>query len=167
MVTLRLATPEDAKGVRAVGAAAADRLTWDFGPGHWSRARSLETIRKYIGQRTQFVAVEPDETIVGSFKLTTQKIGFYRGAWFAEPKAVAGYLTDMAVHPDRQRQGVGRAMMAQADELARALGMTAIRLDAYDGPSGAGRFYEKCGYRLVHKGEISGTALEYFERVLG
>lgn len=163
---LRLAIAHDAKVIRAISVAAADRLTWDFGPGHWSRGRSLETIRKYIGQGTQYVADDQGE-VLGSFKLTDQKIGFYRSAWFADPKAKAGYLTDMAVHPDQQRKGVGRAMMAEADRVAEGLGMKAIRLDAYDGPSGAGRFYEKCGFTLVHMGEINGTALEYFERVLG
>ena len=56
--------------------------------------------------------------------------------------------------------------MELAERLAQRAGLRAIRLDAYGGPAGAGRFYEKCGYRLVHTGEMRGVLLEYFEKVL-
>ena len=41
--------------------------------------------------------------------------------------------------------------MQLTEHLARRAGLRAIRLDAYKGPSGAGRFYKKCGYALVHE----------------
>jgi hypothetical protein len=56
--------------------------------------------------------------------------------------------------------------MQLTEHLARRAGLRAIRLDAYKGPSGAGRFYKKCGYALLHEGEFKGVALEYFEKSL-
>jgi GNAT superfamily N-acetyltransferase len=61
------------------------------------------------------------------------KIGFYHNAWFARPKDAAGYLLDMAVHPEQQRRGLGRRAMEMAEQVARKSELRAIRLDAYQG----------------------------------
>jgi len=53
----------------------------------------------------------------------------------------------MAVEPDRQRHGIGCAMLEDVKRIVRARPGDAIRLDAYDLPGGAGEFYAKCGYR--------------------
>jgi len=52
----------------------------------------------------------------------------------------------MAVEPDRQRHGIGCAMLEDVKRIVRARPGDAIRLDAYDLPGGAGEFYAKCGY---------------------
>jgi GNAT superfamily N-acetyltransferase len=72
----------------------------------------------------------------------------------------------MAVHPEHQHRGLGRRAMQQAQQLARQGNLRAIRLDAYQGPAGAGGFYRKCGYTLVHKGDMRGVGLEYFDKLL-
>jgi hypothetical protein len=56
--------------------------------------------------------------------------------------------------------------MASVPALARAWPADAIRLDAYDGPAGAGPFYVKCGYRPTGRVTYRGTALVYFEQLL-
>jgi hypothetical protein len=56
--------------------------------------------------------------------------------------------------------------MAAMEDVARAAGLQAIRLDAYTGPAGAGGFYRRCGYRLAHQGEFRGVSLEYYEKRL-
>jgi hypothetical protein len=53
--------------------------------------------------------------------------------------------------------------MQHAESLAQEWGARAVRLDAYEGPAGAGAFYQKCGYRLVHAGTLD---LEYYEKTL-
>ncbi len=165
MVRLRQAGLDNLKPVRSILVAAADDLTARFGEGHWSGVRTIATLQKYAGSGTLYV-IEADAIVVGTLRLTDLKIGFYRNAWFARPKDPAGYLLDMAVSPDRQHRGLGRRAMEQAERLARQGGLRAIRLDAYQGPAGAGGFYRKCGYDLVHKGEMRGVALEYFEKLL-
>jgi hypothetical protein len=41
-----------------------------------------------------------------------------------------------------------------------------VRFDAYDALAGAGAFYQKCGYELVHNGSFNGVPLEYYEKLL-
>lgn len=164
-VTLRQARPDDVAAAREILAAAAADLTRRFGEGHWSHVRSIDTLRKYALDGTLYLAesgIEP----VGVLRLTERKIGFYRKDWFAHPDDRAGYLQDMSVHPSHQRQGVGRRAMELVEGLARAAHLSAVRLDAYAGPAGAGPFYGKCGYVQVHSATFRGVALEYFEKVL-
>ncbi len=164
--SFRLAQLADAKDVRALQAAAAEKLTDEFGPGFWSSVRTLQTLRKHIEKERIHLARENGQTC-GSFTLNQTKIGFYRKAWFQKPDDPALYLTDMAIHPDHQRRGLGRAVMAEIERLARKAGCKAVRFDAYDGDVGAGPFYEKCGYSEVHRGPVGATKLVYFEKVLG
>ena len=165
MIRLRQASLDDIKSVRNIVAAAADDLTARFGEGHWSGVRTIETLQKYAGSGTLYL-IEADAVAVGTLRLTDRKIGFYHNAWFARPDDPAGYLLDMAVHPERQRRGLGRCAMELAEQRARQGGMRAIRLDAYHGPAGAGGFYRKCGYTLVHQGDMRGVGLEYVEKLL-
>jgi GNAT superfamily N-acetyltransferase len=164
-VKLRPAQADDVSRVRAIITAAASDLTARFGEGHWSHVRAAETLRKYVEQGTLYL-IERDAALVGTLRLTDRKIPFYRGEWFANPKAETGYLLDMAIDPAHQRRGIGRQAMTLAEDHARVRRLQAIRLDAYSGPAGAGGFYRKCGYRLTHRGEFNGVALEYFETLL-
>lgn len=76
------------------------------------------------------------------------------------------YLTDMAVDPGLQRKGLGRQLLQEATAIARAWPGDGIRLDAYDGEVGAGRFYAKCGFRQVGRVIYRNTPLVYFELLL-
>lgn len=165
MVTLRQAASGDVQQVRTVLAAAAHRLTARFGHGAWSTVRTLRTLRKYADDGVLYL-VEVEGDAVGTLKLTNRKIGFYHNDWFADPGAAAAYLMDMAIDPRHQRRAIGRRAMALAEEIARRDGFGALRLDAYRGPAGAGPFYRKCGYALVHQGEFRGVRLEYYEKPL-
>lgn len=165
MVTLRPAVSDDIPVVRAILSAAAADLTARFGTGHWSKVRSTETLRKYLDQKILHI-IEHKTAAVGTLRLTDRKIGFYHQDWFKHPDDPAGYLLDMAIDPAHQRRGIGRRAMKLVEGLARRTGLRAVRFDAYAGPAGAGPFYRKCGYALVHAGAFNGVALEYFEKVL-
>lgn len=54
-------------------------------------------------------------------------------------------LIDVIVHPAYQRQGVGRALVAQALEHSKAHGISIIHVDFV--PEYA-RFYEQCGFNI-------------------
>lgn len=79
------------------------------------------------------------------------------------PVASAVYLHDVAVDPRVQRAGVGRRLIERAKTVAREWPVEAIRLDAYDGPSGGGPFYKKCGFTEVGRKIYRGVPLIYFE----
>jgi GNAT superfamily N-acetyltransferase len=104
--------------------------------------------------------------IIATLTLQTRKPWAIDVSHFT-PCRKAVYLVNMAVSPGHQRSGVGRALLAAALEQARAVPFDAIRLDAYDGPAGAGEFYRKCGYRAVGGTSYRGVPLLYFELMTG
>jgi predicted N-acetyltransferase YhbS len=76
-------------------------------------------------------------------------------------------LINMAVTPERQRSGLGRALLVEALSAARSFPADAIRLDAYNSVAGAGDFYRKCGYTNVGGKSYRGVPLLYFELMTG
>lgn len=55
----------------------------------------------------------------------------------------------LAVHPELQGRGLGRRLLAFAENEAREIGGTSIRLDVFSGNPGAVSLYGKNGYREV------------------
>lgn len=145
--------------------AVADRLTKDFGHGHWSSHTSDAAVLRDL--KASYVLVARDRgKLIATLTLQTKKPWAIDLAYFT-PCKKALYLINMAVHPRRQRRGVGRALMTEALRVARELKAHAIRLDAYDADAGAGEFYRRCGYRQRGKKAYRGVALVYFECMTG
>jgi ribosomal protein S18 acetylase RimI-like enzyme len=159
------ATKSDAAAIADLRSAAADQLTADFGQGHWSSHASEAGVLRDLEGATVLVARDRGK-IIATLTLQTKKPWAIDLAYFT-PCTTALYLTNMAVHPRRQRRGIGRALMAEASRLARELPAGAIRLDAYDADAGAGGFYRRCGYRRTGRKIYRGVPLVYFERVTG
>lgn len=71
-----------------------------------------------------------------------------------EAEADEYYISNLAVTPAMQGQGIGAALLAFADRLARRAGFSKCSLIVtFDNP--ARRLYERCGYRLAHSYRIS------------
>jgi rSAM/selenodomain-associated transferase 1 len=158
------ASDSDAAEIVAVRTEAANRLTREFGKGHWSSCPTQNGVLRQI--RTDRVLVaRSGGGIVGTLVLATKKPWAIDIAYFtAVPRPI--YLHSMAVAPDMQRQGIGRILLDEARRVARAWPAQAIRLDAYDAQSGAGEFYAKCGFRKTGRVVYRGTPLIYFETLL-
>lgn len=63
------------------------------------------------------------------------------------------YISNLAVLPELHGQGIGKRMLACADDLAGKAGFSKCSLIVtYDNP--ARRLYERCGYQLVHSYDI-------------
>jgi GNAT superfamily N-acetyltransferase len=102
---------------------------------------------------------------VGTLSLQTKKPWAIDLAYFS----VVGrslYLHDMAVLPELQGNGIGKRLVDEAKEVARAWPSDAIRLDAYDGAAGAGNFYARCGFAEVGRKTYRGVPLVYYELIL-
>jgi ribosomal protein S18 acetylase RimI-like enzyme len=67
----------------------------------------------------------------------------------------------VAVDPDRQGEGIGRALLAHAEELARESGVTELRLYTNAKMTENLEFYPRLGYEEIGRGSRNG-----FERVL-
>jgi GNAT superfamily N-acetyltransferase len=163
---LRLATAvaEDAAAIAALRTAAAQRLTEQFGRGHWSGGTTEKGVLSAI--RTSRIVVARDRSrVVGTLRLATKKPWAIHTKYFTKVDRPL-YLTDMAVDPAVQRAGIGRRLLQEASTVARAWPADAIRLDSYDADAGAGPFYAKCGFREVGRVKYRGNPLIYFELVL-
>jgi GNAT superfamily N-acetyltransferase len=161
---LEPASAADTPELATLRTAVADRLTRDFGPGHWSSPVSEAAQSRAIQQGGVFVGRQHGR-IVATLRLATKKPWAIDPAYFTSVSRVL-YLTDMAVAPDVQRQGFGRQAMAEAARLARQQSAEAIRLDAYDAPAGAGSFYQKCGLTEVGRVVYRHNPLIYYELIV-
>jgi predicted N-acetyltransferase YhbS len=78
------------------------------------------------------------------------------GSVFCATKNGSLYLTRMAVKPNRQKQGIGRALMAAAEAQARALGLTRLSLRVRVNLPGNRRYFERFGFRVTGQGQDPG-----------
>ncbi len=163
-VTLEKAHAQDIPGIAALRQAVAEHLTRTFGRGHWSSGGTESGVVRDLATPGLFV-VRDEVGLVATLRLAAKKPWAIDPAYFAASQAPL-YLTSMAVNPDRQRRGIGRACMAAALQVARDKTADAVRLDAYDAPAGAGGFYEKCGFRPVARIVYRETPLIYYELLL-
>lgn len=163
-LTLETATPDDAPALAALHAAVAERLTRDFGPGHWSRSESERSVLSGMKRGTVYVARRRGR-VIATLTLSTRKPWAIDKSYFS-PATRPLYLTSMAIDPKLQRQGIGRLCIAEAARAARGWPADAIRLDAYAASAGARGFYAKCGFREVGRASYRGNPLVYFELTL-
>ncbi|TXK84521.1 GNAT family N-acetyltransferase [Paenibacillus sp. N3.4] len=76
----------------------------------------------------------------------------YAALQWSEYQGKAACIHRLAVHPEFQGQGMGKQLLQFAENLARKMGSTSIRLDVYTGNPGAVNMYERAGYQEV--GEV-------------
>ena len=160
---ITVAEESDAAEIAALRTAVAEDLTIRHGRGHWSFGASDAGVLRGI-RTSRVVVARVRGRIAGTLRLATKKPWAIDTQYFAHVDRPL-YLLDMAVHPRRQRQGIGKLMLDAASEIARNWPAGAIRLDAYDHAAGAGDFYRKCGYREVGRVVYRGVPLIYFEQL--
>ena len=159
---LQPATTEDAEAIAALRNAVSDDLTFRHGKGWWTGHSTTAGVLFDLRNGMLFVALQRGE-VVASLKFAARK------PWAIDLKHFPGvrqplYLTAMAVAPEFQRRGLGRACLAEAVKIARRAKTDAICLDAYDHPAaGAGPFYAKCGCRETGRARYKGVPLIYYE----
>jgi GNAT superfamily N-acetyltransferase len=163
-VALEKAHADDIAAIARLRMAVAERLTRDFGQGHWSQGGSESGVIRDMAIPGLYI-VRDGADVVATLRLAAKKPWAIDPTYFSNSKSPL-YLTSMAVEPDRQRQGIGRACMVDALRIARDRSADAIRLDAYDALAGAGGFYEKCGFHEVGRVVYRTTPLIYYETLL-
>jgi ribosomal protein S18 acetylase RimI-like enzyme len=75
------------------------------------------------------------------------------------------YLEELYVVPDRRGQGIGRALMTKAMEIARAEGATHMDLGTGEDDTAARALYEKLGFDN-REGKPDGSVQYFYERGL-
>lgn len=102
---------------------------------------SIEEARAVFYDRTNqgiktYIAVQ-DNRVVGTASLLVEKKFLHRGG-------KAGHIEDVAVHPDYQRRGIGKALVLFLVEESKKQGCYKVILDCKDELA---VFYEKCGFK--------------------
>jgi len=162
-LTFRPAAALDAPALAALHNAVAEDLTLRYGRGPWTLATSEKGV--LFGLRhSMILAAFVGKDIVATLHLPTKKPWAIDRTYFT-PVEKALYLTNMAVMPALQRQGIGRMLIAEGERLARAWPANAIRLDAFDSEAGAGAFYAKCGFKERGRVIYRKAPLIYFEKL--
>jgi GNAT superfamily N-acetyltransferase len=145
-------------------AAVAKKLTGDFGEGPWSGVSSEKWIRFEMRNSSLYVA-RAEGRLVATLRLASKKPWAIDRSFFSSCRKPL-YLLSMAVAPEFQRQGIGRACLEQVKAIARGRPADSLILDSFDAPAGAGPFYSKCGFAPRGKTTFRGCALLYFELLL-
>jgi GNAT superfamily N-acetyltransferase len=159
-----MAMPEDIERIAELRNATGEKLTREFGRGHWSHPVTAEKIAASL-EKSRIYVLRERGRIVGTLRLQPKKPSEYDRPWFTRVRRPL-FLYDMAVDPARQRRGLGRALIAGAVRVARSWPADALRLDAYDHPAGAGPFYEKCGFRETARRVFFRAPIIYYEMLL-
>lgn len=162
-LSFRLATETDLPALLklrlAVDADQADR----FGDERYTTTITEKSVARNLKSSRVVVATRRGR-IIAAVRMETKKPWAIDLKYFT-PACKAVYLHDVNVLPELQQSGIGSQLMDRVKQLAKEWPVDAIRLDAYDGPSGAGPFYRKCGFRKLGNAVYRGVPLVYYEFV--
>lgn len=143
--SIRLARRADADAIAALSRVAIEHdLPWS-----WTPTR----VRRAIGDRATNVIVAMDGGTLAGFGMMA-----YREE--------AAHLNLFAVAPQWRRRGVGTALLAWLEAVARVAGLEAIRLEARRDNEAALLFYDRHGYTVtaeiigLYQGLEDGVKLE-------
>lgn len=147
-MTLRAATAADAgEMLNVIHAAFAEYQGWLI-PESTGPNETLASVTRLIATEGSLIA-EVDGRIVGSI--------------FYAPGGDALYLHRLAVAPDFRRNGVGSALMARCEEIARERGFAWTSLKCRRPLAANRRYYERMGYRIsafhCHSGFTTSTSM--------
>ena len=156
---VRLATPRDVPGVAELSRACIAEMR-RRGIEQWDDLYPTEaTFLADARAGALFILPGADEIPDGAFTIDDRPSPEYAAvAWTIRADRVA-IVHRLMVHPRRQGEGLSRALMADAERRAAALGFHAIRLDAFALNPAALRLYRGLGYHdagrvMLRKGEF-------------
>lgn len=95
-----------------------------------------------------------------------ERDGVVRGVLVLIAEAGTMLLDNVAVDPAAQGGGLGRRMLAFAEEAARAAGFGSIRLYTNEAMTENVRLYARLGWVETHRGEEDGFRRVYFSKRL-
>ncbi len=142
----------DLPAIRELHILGLDQTGTNIGPGPWDD--DLEDIQAvYLGNKGDFLVAETRGRIVG--------MGAPRRR--SEDEAE---IKRMRVHPEKQRQGVGRSILEELEARANMLGYTRIILDTTVQQVAAIALYKSSGYTEIGRATNHGLKCVLFEKRL-
>lgn len=105
-------------------------------PAGWRPDRAVAAIARTISSNSAIVLVARDGGDLVGFCTAyddIESVRFGRGVW----------VEDLAVHPDHRSQGIGKRLLDEATQWARARGATRLQLVSAEARKPAHHFYER------------------------
>ncbi len=164
-LSLAMARVCDVGTIHRIHALTSVDLTARLGPGHWSTPPRREDLEHNLQFRRVYLVSEGDE-ICATFSLGDAAPHFWPRTIWAEPKAPACCVFNVAVVPALQRRGIGQWAMGEAARIARTEDFRYLRLDAYADNPFSLAFYLRCGFERRGGTKIRGASLVCLERDL-
>lgn len=130
-----------ARDLQAHEAALADRLKSPDDIGAWY----VDALRKDVAElRGHFLVAEDDDVIAGYALLL-----FYDSSDDREEVFYTyAHVGELGVLREHRGRGIGTALLAECEEIARAAGQKWLRLGVLASNEGAIRLYERTGFRV-------------------
>ena len=140
---MRRAGPADTDAILAL----VPRLSFSFTPPPWREPEAMtatdadvvaEALRSTADDPTVFVA-DIDQVVAGFVHVRSLE-DYYR-------RRKHGHVADLVVAPAYEGQGIATALLARAEEWARALGYDWITLGVFEQNERAKQLYHRQGFR--------------------
>lgn len=153
---IRVARPDDLPVLREIERAAGSAFG-DFGMAAIANDDPLTEELLAVFQRDgrAWVVADSDDQPVG-YVLVSRVDG-------------NGHVDQVSVHPTHSRQGLGRALLEEAEAWAEKCGLPALTLTTFVHVPWNAPYYERLGFRTLHADETGEglRAVEDHERALG
>jgi GNAT superfamily N-acetyltransferase len=107
--------------------------------------RYWDAVAAARAQGGEILVAEMDNEVVGVLQVIIFAHLIHAGGWCCE-------LEGVHVRADRRSRGIGAAMLAEAERIARERGCYRIQLTSNARRVDAHRFYEAQGYEATHRG---------------
>lgn len=105
--------------------------------------------------------------IRGGLVHTMERDGVVQGFIVLIPKDDAMLLDNIAISPEAQGTGLGRAMLGFAEQTARKAGYRAIKLYTNEAMVENIALYTRFGYTETHRAEENGLRRVYMRKLIG
>ena len=137
---VRLARPDDAEGIRAIynREVTGSTVTFDLVPR--SLTEQQRWLAEHAGAHPAVVAVDAEGDVVGFGSL---------GPYRSRPAYSTTVEDSVYVRRDRQRRGIGRAILAELVDLATRHGFHTVIARIVDGHEASIALHRACGFELV------------------
>lgn len=136
---VRLAEESDVPALRCLVNAAYRQLA-DMGLNYTGTYQDEAiTRRRMVGR--EVVVVCGQQQLLGTISLEVRQL----------PEWDVLYISQFAVSPVHQRQGIGQGLLALAEQRASELGLAALRLDTAVPATHLVALYQRCGYQVIEE----------------
>lgn len=105
------------------------KVGWDYDPGKYDRILK--------GVNTYFIARE-NEKLIGFVSVISDG-------------AAAAFMVDLMVHPDYQKQGLGKELVHRVVKYSKSIGVQCVHVTFNQTEE---EFYRKCGFHIFSGGII-------------